>query len=156
MAQETDVPLCIFQARVVLVIHGTILACLSDISIYDNCTVQGNLYLIALEHDLFGIPFSHRFQKSPSGRDNAIHRAMVLVWFEIFINIRPIIQHLDLHTHISCIAPQRCPYTDATVASRSQLEIESELTKFPKDYFLHTIMNPGQRCCLLQHALTDY
>ena len=73
MTQEADVSLFIFQTGMFFMIHCTILTGFGYITIYYDGTVEGYLYLAALEHDLFIIPFSYRFQISPFCRYNTIY-----------------------------------------------------------------------------------
>ena len=54
--------LFVFQARVILVVDRSVLAGFGDVAFEDHFAVQRNADVVALDSDLFAVPFADRFQ----------------------------------------------------------------------------------------------
>src|SRR5690554_5641528 len=107
MTQKTNVACLTFQTWVVLFIKRAIFSSLSQVSLKNDSSVQRNLYVVAFDIDFLLVPLTHWLQMPPLGRHDAVYRSVILEFFKILIHIGIIIQNLDLHTLVSCIAFKR-------------------------------------------------
>ena len=126
MTEESDMALFVFQARVILVVDRSVLAGFGDVAFEDHFAVQRNADVVALDSDLFAVPFADRFQETAFGRNNAVHRTVILVFLELAVNRGFVVEHLNLHADISGIAFERGPDSDPVVRAFGQHEVEAE------------------------------
>ena len=63
MAQEADVALLVEEARMLLMVGCAVLHGVADVTVDDHHAVQGDADVVAIGHDLLGVPLADRLHR---------------------------------------------------------------------------------------------
>ena len=114
--------------------HVMTLAGCSDIAIDNDLSVDRDLDAVAFDADLFSAPFAERLVHYPLCRNHAINGSMDLIFAEICIHGRVMVEYLHLaHSVIGGIHSHGSPHANAVVhafTKETELETIDEITVF--------------------------
>ena len=107
--------------------HVVALACLADVGVDDDLTVDGNLDVVALHYDLLLAPLAERLVNDPLGRNDAINGAVYLILVEVGIHGSVMVKDLTLaHCIVCSVDVERGTDTHAVVhAFFKETELET-------------------------------
>ena len=146
MAAERHIAFLVEHARMVPVVNGVrivvaavrshivTLAGLADVTIHHNFTIDCNLDVVTLDHDLLGTPLTKRLMHNPLGRNHAVNRTVHLILMEVSVDGGVMVQDLDLaHPMLGSVNSHRSPDPHTvvlTLAEEAELETVDEILVF--------------------------
>jgi len=128
MTEEADVTFLVEEARMLLLVGGTVLGSLTDVAFVDDLSVDGYADIVALGVDFLFVPLTCWLESTVViglGWYDAIHRTVVLQWGDVAIGGMLAVEYLNLHTYIGCIAFHWGADAYAIVGSWGELELEA-------------------------------